>query len=143
MDLSFIIAFVALFVPTIGFLINNHYNRKVRTLELRIDNLKRQIAFKRSLIHRLNSARGKLEYYGPKSDGEIQTEVIGVAADSFAIFKDSQIKMDFENLSNTVLQNHISYRELIRKCLNHLSNSIFEDQAEIDRLITHFRHSWF
>lgn len=133
-----VIAVVSLLAPTITAVVNNHYNRKVETLKLKIESLDSQIAYKRSLIHRLNIVRGKLEFLGPSNDGKIQEEVISVAADASAVFEDPNISNDFELLQNYVLQGAINYREYIRTCLRHLAESVFQDQSAKKELISEF-----
>lgn len=133
-----VIAVVSLLAPTITAVVNNHYNRKVETLKLKIESLDSQIAYKRSLIHRLNIVRGKLEFFGPSNDGKIQEEVISVAADASAVFEDPNISNDFELLQNYVLQGAINYREYIRTCLRHLAESVFQDQSAKKELISEF-----
>lgn len=133
-----VIAVVSLLAPTITAVVNNHYNRKAETLKLKIESLDSQIAYKRSLIHRLNIVRGKLEFFGPSNDGKIQEEVISVAADASAVFEDPNISNDFELLQNYVLQGAINYREYIRTCLRHLAESVFQDQSAKKELISEF-----
>lgn len=133
-----VIAVVSLLSPTISTIVDNIYNRRLETLKLRINNLNTRIKYERQLIHRLNIVRGKLELHGPVKDGSIQEEVISVAADASALFRDQAKKMDFEKLQNFVLQDAINYREYIRTCLDHLSNLVLQDQLKIDALLRRF-----
>ncbi len=133
-----VIAAVSLLAPTITAVINNHYNRKLETLKLRVDELNTRIKYEQQLIHRLNIVRGKLEFFGPTKDGKIQMELISVAADASTLFHDQSKKSDFEKLQIYTLQNAINYREYIRTCLTHLSNLVFEDRKRIDELLLKF-----
>lgn len=133
-----VIAVVSLLSPTISAIVNNVYNRRLETLKLRIDELNTRIAYEQELIHRLNIARGKLEFFGPTKDGKIQEEVISVTADASTLFHDPAKKADFEKLQNYTLQGAINYREYIRICLAHLSNLVFQDQEKIDILLRFF-----
>lgn len=133
-----VIAVVSLLAPTISAIVNNIYNRRLETLKLRINELNTRIKYEQELIHRLNLARGKLEFFGPTDDGKIQEEVISVAADASTLFHDPAKKADFEKLQNYTLQGAINYREYIRICLAHLSNLVFQDQEKIDILLRFF-----
>lgn len=133
-----VIAVVSLLAPTISAIVNNIYNRRLETLKLRINELNTRIKYEQELIHRLNLARGKLEFFGPTDDGKIQEEVISVAADASTLFHNQDKKMDFKMLQNYTLQGAINYREYIRTCLAHLSNLVFQDQEKIDTLLRCF-----
>lgn len=87
-----VIAVVSLLAPTISAIVNNIYNRRLETLKLRINELNTRIKYEQELIHRLNLARGKLEFFGPTADGKIQEEVISVAADASTLFHDQDKK---------------------------------------------------